>query len=94
MGLKLLFVIVSYLAGSIPSGYWIVKIFRGIDIRDHGSGNIGSTNVLRVCGLKFGISAFLLDILKGAIPVFFAVRLFPDDALIHVLCGAACLVGA
>ncbi|MFH1737793.1 MAG: glycerol-3-phosphate 1-O-acyltransferase PlsY [bacterium] len=90
---RFLWVIGCYVAGSIPSGYWIVKLARGIDIRDHGSGNIGFTNVLRVCGPKLGIPSFLLDILKGAVPVFAVVRLFPDNTLLHVVCAAACLAG-
>ena len=60
----------SYLLGSIPSGY-IVGRFAGVDIRRHGSGNIGATNVLRLLGKKYGYSVFFLDALKG----FLAVRL-------------------
>lgn len=93
MVLQLPWVLGCYLAGSIPSGYWLVKIARGIDIRDHGSGNIGFTNVLRVCGPALGIPVFLLDILKGAVPVFLVLRIFPGDALFHVTCGAVCLAG-
>jgi glycerol-3-phosphate acyltransferase PlsY len=66
---------------------------RGMDIRDHGSGNIGFTNVLRVCGPLLGIPVFLIDILKGAVSVFLIVRIFPGEALFHVIGGAACLVG-
>lgn len=93
MAVQLVWVVACYLAGSIPSGYWVVKIARGIDIRDHGSGNIGFTNVLRVCGPLLGIPVFLMDILKGAVPVFLAIRIFPGDALFHVICAASCLAG-
>ncbi len=90
---QVLWVVVCYLSGSIPSGYWIVKLVRGIDIRDYGSGNIGFTNVLRTCGPLLGVPSFLLDIAKGAVPVFLAVRFFPDNSLLHVICAAACLAG-
>ncbi|VEU82288.1 glycerol-3-phosphate 1-O-acyltransferase PlsY [Acholeplasma hippikon] len=60
---------VSYLIGSIPWGYIIPKVFRNIDIREHGSKNVGSTNVTRTLGKKFGIPVFLLDSFKGALPI-------------------------
>ena len=62
------FVIValSYLLGSIPTGYLLVKLFRHEDIRSVGSGNIGATNVLRSGGKGLGAATFLLDVLKGA----------------------------
>jgi glycerol-3-phosphate acyltransferase PlsY len=60
----------SYLAGSLPFGFIIGKL-NGIDIRTHGSKNIGATNVLRVLGRDWGIICFLLDFLKGALPVIF-----------------------
>lgn len=58
----------AYFAGSIPFGVLIAKA-RGVNIRDHGSRNIGATNVGRVLGKKFGLICFLLDVLKGAVPV-------------------------
>ena len=64
----------AFLLGSIPFGLLIAKA-KGIDIRQHGSGNIGATNVLRVVGKKYGITCLLLDALKGFIPVFLAVNL-------------------
>ncbi len=64
----------AFLLGSIPFGLLIAKA-RGIDIRQHGSGNIGATNVLRVVGKKYGIACLLLDALKGFIPVAIAVNL-------------------
>ena len=56
--------------GSIPFAFFYGKIFKKIDIRKHGSGNIGATNVLRVFGTKAGVIVLLLDVLKGFIPVF------------------------
>jgi glycerol-3-phosphate acyltransferase PlsY len=66
--------LLAFLMGSIPFGLLMAKS-RGIDIRAHGSGNIGATNVLRVMGKKFGIPCLLLDMLKGFIPVAIAVNL-------------------
>lgn len=61
--------VVAYLFGSIPSAVWIGKRFWGIDVREHGSHNAGSTNVLRVLGRKAALPVFLLDILKGFLAV-------------------------
>ena len=63
-------VIISYLAGSIPSAY-IAGRLRGIDLRKHGSGNLGATNVVRVLGAKTGGVVFIADLLKGFFPVYF-----------------------
>jgi glycerol-3-phosphate acyltransferase PlsY len=65
--------LLAFLLGSIPFGLIIAKA-KGIDIRAHGSGNIGATNVLRVMGPKFGITCLVLDALKGFIPVALAVN--------------------
>lgn len=59
--------IVAFLSGSIPFGYFAGKL-KGLDIRQHGSGNIGATNVIRVCGKGIGIPVFILDMLKGLLP--------------------------
>ena len=66
--------LLAFLLGSIPFGLLIAKA-KGIDIRHHGSGNIGATNVLRVIGKKYGITCLLLDALKGFIPVVIALSL-------------------
>jgi len=66
--------LLAFLLGSIPFGLLFAKS-KGIDIRAHGSGNIGATNVLRVMGKKYGIPCLLLDMLKGFIPVAIAVNL-------------------
>ena len=55
----------AYLLGSIPVAVWIGKYFYGVDVREHGSGNAGATNVLRTLGKKAGVSVLLLDMLKG-----------------------------
>ncbi|MDS0525633.1 glycerol-3-phosphate 1-O-acyltransferase PlsY [Clostridium sp. SHJSY1] len=63
----------SFLFGSIPTGYLLTKKFYNIDIRTKGSGNIGSTNVKRIAGTKISIATQIIDILKGLIPVFFGL---------------------
>ena len=87
-------VIISYLAGSIPSAYLAGK-FRGVDLRKHGSGNLGATNVVRVLGPRIGAVVFIADILKGFLPVYFlpayTETLRPEMwALIY---GAAAIMG-
>jgi acyl phosphate:glycerol-3-phosphate acyltransferase len=66
-------VLISYLAGSFPSAYLAGKV-RGVDLRKHGSGNLGATNVVRVLGAKIGAVVFLADLLKGFLPVLFLPR--------------------
>lgn len=66
--------LLAFLLGSIPFGLLLAKA-KGIDIRQHGSGNIGATNVLRVLGKKYGTACFMLDVLKGFIPVVIALSL-------------------
>lgn len=67
---QILLIIASYFIGSIPFAYIIVKLVKNIDIRTVGSGNVGATNVARVLGKWGFISVFLLDLLKGFLPVF------------------------
>lgn len=78
-------IICSYLTGSIPFGVLIAKA-KGVNIREHGSKNIGATNVGRVLGKTFGFICFMLDMLKGAVPVFVVGRMYgtygqPIDAI-------------
>lgn len=68
-------IILSFVFGSIPTGYLITKKLYGIDIRTKGSGNIGSTNVKRVAGTKISIITQIVDISKGMIPVLIAIYL-------------------
>lgn len=63
-------VVIAYLAGSIPSAYLAGKA-HGVDLRKHGSGNLGATNVARVLGVKTGALVFIADVLKGFLPVYF-----------------------
>jgi len=69
---------VSYLIGSVPTGYIFARLLKGIDIRKHGSGNIGATNVFRTVGKIPGIAVLLLDALKGFMAVALSVGFFYD----------------
>ncbi|MGI8952585.1 MAG: glycerol-3-phosphate 1-O-acyltransferase PlsY [Chitinophagaceae bacterium] len=64
---ELLFIVLAYLIGSIPTAVWISKRFFGIDIRDYGSGNSGATNTYRVLGSKWGTIVMIVDMLKGVV---------------------------
>ncbi len=68
----IMFLIIAYVMGSIPTGVVIGKKFKGIDIREHGSKNTGATNAYRVLGMQYGIVVLLADALKGYLPVFLA----------------------
>lgn len=74
MGYFLLMIVVSYLIGSIPTSIITGKVLRGIDIRQHGSGNAGATNVFRVLGWKAGIFVLAVDIMKGVIPTVWVYK--------------------
>lgn len=67
-------IIGTYLIGSIPFGLLVARFVGGIDIRQHGSGNIGATNVGRILGRKYFFVVFMLDMLKGFVPTFLAVQ--------------------
>ncbi|MGB0992964.1 MAG: glycerol-3-phosphate 1-O-acyltransferase PlsY [Akkermansiaceae bacterium] len=67
--------LIAFLAGSIPFGLLIAKA-KGVNIRDHGSGNIGATNVLRVIGKPYGIACLILDFLKGFLPTLLAISIY------------------
>lgn len=97
--------ILSYLVGSIPTSIIISKMVRGIDIRDHGSGNAGGSNVFRVLGWKYGVFVIILDALKGALAVIVVARLylgsfpfpnatpFDDFTLVQIIAGIAAVLG-
>ncbi len=86
-----LLVLAGYLIGSIPSGLVVVRMLRGEDVRDRGSGNIGASNVWRTYGKSLGIPVAALDVLKGFIPALAGVLLAGD--WVGVLAGAAAMVG-
>ena len=76
---------IAFLIGSIPTAYWYARYFHKLDIRQHGSGNIGATNSLRVLGKKAGAIVLIIDLLKGLIPVLIAKNLgFTTDSTLTV----------
>lgn len=81
----------AYVVGATPFGYLAGKM-RGIDIRRHGSGNIGATNVLRVLGKPVGIAVLVLDLLKGLLPVLLAQSASSSSA-IHIATALAAILG-
>lgn len=91
--------VAAYLLGSIPTSVWIGKIFYGIDVREHGSGNAGSTNTFRVLGTKAGIPVFIIDVLKAFVAtslVMFMKHLVPgtrDYINVQLLLGASAVLG-
>lgn len=87
-------VIVAYLAGSIPAAYLAGK-WRGIDLRQHGSGNLGATNVVRVLGPRIGGAVFAVDVLKGFLPVFFlpGYATTTHPGVLALAIGAAAILG-
>ena len=84
-------VVAGYLLGSCPWGYWLVRIFRKEDVRQHGSGGIGASNVWRAYGRGLGIPVVLLDILKGFVPAFVGVQ--EVSHLCGILAGMLAMVG-
>lgn len=72
-------VLISYLIGCFPSAYFLGKMYKNIDIRNHGSGNSGSTNALRVMGTKFGILTLALDVIKGIVAVLIGRLILGDQ---------------
>jgi len=105
MLLLAIIVILSYLIGSIPNSILISRAAGGIDIRNHGSGNAGGTNVMRVLGWKYGLLVIMLDALKGSIAVILIARLyfgplpfenispFDDFTLVQIIAGIAAVIG-
>ncbi len=82
----------SYLLGLVPTGLWLGLKLRNVDIREHGSRNIGATNTLRVLGKKLGAFTLAMDVLKGWLPVAAALWLNVWDYL-PILCGLAAILG-
>jgi acyl phosphate:glycerol-3-phosphate acyltransferase len=92
-------VLIAYILGSIPTAVWVGKAFHGIDVREHGSGNAGATNTIRVLGWKTGVPVLVIDMAKGwaaaMLPVFF--MLAPADSAmltnLQILTGVTSIIG-
>lgn len=87
------FLLIAFVAGSIPFGSIISRKVACLDITQKGSGNIGATNVAREVGLKWGLLTLLLDLLKGFIPVYLVSQSFPGMDLGIALIGLSALLG-
>jgi glycerol-3-phosphate acyltransferase PlsY len=95
----LIAVIAAYILGSIPSAVWAGRLFHGIDVREHGSGNAGATNVIRVLGWQTGVPVLLFDMVKGCMAALIP-RLFhlaPEESALlvnlQILTGFAAIIG-
>jgi glycerol-3-phosphate acyltransferase PlsY len=97
MLIKIIYIIFIYLIGGIPFGFLAGKIFKGIDIREHGSKNVGATNVFRVVGKGSGLLVYLLDALKGFLPVLISKTIWPSfqvpDQWFYIGVGIAAILG-
>ena len=84
--------ILAYLVGSIPNALWIGKMFKNIDVREFGSGNVGATNATRVLGWKLGVMVLIFDAFKGMIFIIIARKFGLSDIYV-VLIGLAAILG-
>lgn len=90
----LLFVLLSYLWGAVPASYFAGKLARGIDLRQHGSGNLGATNTFRVLGARVAAPVMVFDVLKGFLPVILFERIDgTPDWRWGLAYGAAAVIG-
>lgn len=91
--------IAAYIIGSVPTAVWAGRFFHGVDVRQHGSGNAGATNTIRVLGWKTGVPVLLIDVLKGwvaaAIPLYFAEATVAPETVINyqILTGLIAILG-
>lgn len=99
-------VVLSYLLGSIPTSIWVGKLFKGVDIREHGSGNAGATNTFRILGWKAGTAVTLIDLAKGFTAAFYisqigyhvgdvpvSIAMWETDVFMRLIAGAAAVAG-
>jgi len=90
---EVLVMLFAYLLGSIPFALLVVKLVKGVDVREYGSGNVGATNAFRILGLGLGILVALLDIGKGFIAVSVARYFFADQPLLLLVAGLLAIAG-
>ena len=96
----MLLMVMAYISGSVPNALWVGKIFKGIDVREHGSRNTGSTNAARVLGAKLGILTLILDVSKGSVPLLLALFLEKSlsennisSNIVLILIGVCAIIG-
>src|SRR5215207_302790 len=85
--------VASYLVGAIPTSHLVSRSFAKIDLRQHGSGNLGATNLYRVMGWKYAVPVGLFDIAKGAVPVLLFAPRASSSTTFAVLCGVIAILG-
>ena len=97
--IEVIYIVLAYLLGSIPTAVWIGKLKYGVDVREHGSKNAGATNTFRVLGKKAGKVVLLIDVMKGAaavsLPSIFGYAVWSTPELIHLqlIAGITAVVG-
>ncbi len=90
---QVLCLVVSYLVGAIPTSYIAARIFAGIDLREHGSKNLGATNLYRVLGWRFALPVGLIDAAKGAVPVLLFAPMVSSSELFALVSGITAVLG-
>ena len=90
--MTIVLLIIAYLLGSIPSGLWIGQAFFNINIREHGSGNTGTTNTFRILGKKAGMATFLIDFLKGTLATILPL-IFHIQGISPIVFGLLAVIG-
>jgi glycerol-3-phosphate acyltransferase PlsY len=91
--MALLWLVASYLLGAIPTSFLVGRWFRGIDLREHGSRNLGATNLYRTLGWRYAVPVGLFDVAKGTIPVLAFGPRMPEVPYFPIWCGLAAVVG-
>ncbi len=97
--LTIISLVLAYVAGSIPTAVWVGKLFHGIDVREHGSGNAGATNTIRVLGWKTGVPVMIVDLAKGwlgaSLPGMLNAAPEGSSTLLalKIACGMAAIIG-
>ncbi|TNE71256.1 glycerol-3-phosphate 1-O-acyltransferase [bacterium] len=98
-------VLISYVVGSIPSSVWVGKVTKGIDLREHGSGNAGATNTFRVLGWKAGVFVVIIDFIKGLTATLWVMKLAPyfgelpqwfmdgNESVLKIILGFTAVIG-
>lgn len=91
--IKIIIVVLAYLFGAFPTAYIIHRARKGDDIRNHGSGNVGGTNLTRTLGAGFGISTIFIDMIKGFLPILAVYLLYPKDMILLAVVAVIVVVG-
>jgi len=93
MGSAAAWLLASYLLGAVPTSHIVSRVFAKIDLRHHGSGNLGATNLYRVLGWKYAVPVAMFDIAKGAVPVLVFAPQVTRSELFALACGVVAILG-